>query len=56
MLNRTDRAMAGPVSLLDPSFKYTPSSQTDVTRTWKRFGWAPADPRKQAQMKAKLNG
>lgn len=56
MMKRTERAMKGPVSVLDPSFKYTPSAQTDITLTWKRFGWTPVDPRKQAQMKAKLNG
>ena len=30
-----------PASLLNPNWKYTPSDQTDVQRTWARFGWKP---------------
>lgn len=27
--------------LLDPRFKYVPSSATDITATWRRFGFKP---------------
>ena len=28
-----------PQTLLDKNFKYVRSEATDVTQTWKRFGW-----------------
>ena len=34
-------------SILDSEFKYTPSTHTSVSETWKRHGWKPkesADP------------
>ena len=34
-----------PMSLLDPNFKYVPSASTDITQTWKRFGWKPIENR-----------
>ena len=40
-------ALAPPVKphqraqLLNPNWKYTPSDQTDVQRTWRKFGWLP---------------
>ena len=24
-----------------PEFKYTPAAATDVTQTWRKFGWVP---------------
>jgi hypothetical protein len=27
--------------LLDPGFRYVPSANTNVTATWKRFGYRP---------------
>ena len=32
-----------PVNLLDPKFKYAPAAATDVTQTWRRFGWKPIE-------------
>ncbi len=29
------------MSLLDAEFKYTPAAQTDITHTWRRFGYTP---------------
>jgi len=25
----------------DPDFVYVPSASTDITKTWRRFGWVP---------------
>jgi hypothetical protein len=30
-------------SLLDKNFKYRNSADTDVQRTWRRFGWTPIE-------------
>jgi len=38
--------MAKPtLHLTHPDFKYRNSAQTDVTTTWRRFGWVPLSPR-----------
>lgn len=31
------------VRLLNPSFKYVPAAATDVTQTWRKFGWIPIE-------------
>ncbi len=28
-------------SILNPNFKYTPAVQTDIRKTWERFGFHP---------------
>lgn len=30
-------------SILDPNFKYIPAAQTDVQRTWMKYGWKPPE-------------
>jgi hypothetical protein len=30
-----------PSRLLHQGFDYVPASRTDVTQTWRRFGWIP---------------
>jgi len=32
-------------SILDKSFKYHCAADTDVQRTWRRFGWTPLEKR-----------
>ena len=29
------------ISIKDPNFVWIPSHQTDVQRTWRKFGWRP---------------
>ena len=38
-----------PVKGLLQGFKYTPAAKTDITETWKRFGWQPNDKRTSPQ-------
>jgi len=34
-----------PQSLLNPDFKYVSAAATDITQTWRRFGWKPIEKR-----------
>ncbi len=53
----TDQTTRLPApNILDVSYKYTHSSKTDVTKTWRRFGWAPPDRAKQRAIYSQLNG
>jgi hypothetical protein len=31
------------IRLLNPEFKYVPAAATDVTQTWRKFGWTPVE-------------
>lgn len=31
------------VRLLNPEFKYVPAAATDITQTWRKFGWTPIE-------------
>jgi len=39
------------MTLLDPRFRYVPAAETDVTSTWRRFGF---DAGKNAERRARL--
>jgi hypothetical protein len=32
-----------PTRLLAQGFDYVPASRTDITQTWRRFGWTPKE-------------
>ena len=32
-----------PVGILNKDFKYVPAAATDVTQTWRKFGWTPIE-------------
>jgi len=40
-----------PRNLLDPEFKYVPAAATDVTQTWKKFGWKPVEKKEKHYVK-----
>lgn len=33
------------VPITDPKFEYRPAAVTDITLTWRRFGWVPHNER-----------
>ena len=35
------RSPARPTQLLNQGFEYVPANKTDITQTWRRFGWTP---------------
>ena len=35
------RTPTRPTHLLAQGFDYVPASRTDITQTWRRFGWTP---------------
>ena len=38
-----------PKGLFDPNFKYVPAEKTNITDTWRRFGWTPLEEQKAKQ-------
>lgn len=34
------------VPLTNPEFEYVPSMKTDITKTWRKFGWVPLKEKK----------
>jgi hypothetical protein len=41
------------VRLLNPDFKYVPAAATDVTQTWRKFGWKPIERKEKHYAKPK---
>lgn len=39
--NRPARTVLPPVPVTNSKFEYKPAVDTDVQRTWARFGWFP---------------
>ena len=43
--------------LLDPRFRYIPAANTDVSVTWRRFGFRPTtDSERRARQRVELSG
>jgi hypothetical protein len=49
LLDHTEPRLPCPLTD-DPTFKYVPAASTDITKTWRRFGWIPM-----AELKEKQN-
>ena len=47
---------AGRAPILNPNFRYTRSGQTNVVKTFERFGWVKPNPQHQVMMRLALNG
>jgi hypothetical protein len=41
--------------LLDPGFRYVPSANTNVTATWKRFGYRPTTEAERRARQSRMN-
>ena len=39
----TEEKKVKPSSILNPDYKYVPAAATDITQTWRRFGWKPIE-------------
>jgi len=37
------RSPTRPTRLLREGFDYVPAARTDITQTWRRFGWSPKE-------------
>lgn len=51
--------MTPTIPIHDPRFRYTPAAKTDITQTWRRYGWVPpteANPAHYERVRAELNG
>jgi hypothetical protein len=46
-LPRSPSPARAPVSILDPKFVYVPAAKTDVTQTWRKYGWKPIERKEQ---------
>lgn len=41
--NKVSKKEERATSILDPRFKYTSSSKTNIRATWKKHGWKPTE-------------
>jgi hypothetical protein len=57
-MSYSDEASRASARLLDPRFHYTPSAQTDISATWRRFGFDPSanEQRRQSMLSRMTEG
>lgn len=47
--DKLNEALKRRARCLDPDWEYVPAAATDITKTWRKFGWKPLDELKQTK-------